>query len=305
MRVDRSHLAYYLVIALIPLTSCACLFPGQRDSSLTQSTSDNTNESQGESADWSTGDAGSDAESEPTASGMSIATRSSGKPAGSVHMQFDVHRVEIPINGERRSLSLWKHLNESLGDPQLTALLARNGLRAGKGDRDAWPAMKSIIEESGGRMGTYRHVVDNGLSLLVNLDKTEGGESYFLHERGGSLKGGNLPEGTKRISIDYAAQDGDATRVVLKLVPELEEARTRTRWVENDGNVVNVQDNEGIRFDELAVLVKLAPGEFVVLGSSEQADNGYLIGSRWLSSMLGMQKHETILFIRPQLVRVN
>lgn len=301
MRVDQRYPTFCLVIALIPLTSCACLFPGQRDADLQQSDPQVTNEVKAEAADSDSVGDGAVSSSERQA----ISARSASLPAGSVHMQFEVHRVELPIEHERRSLGLWKHLNESLGDPQLTALLARNGLRAGKGDRDAWPAMKAIIEDAGGRMGTYRHVVDNGLSLLVNLDRTEGDESYFLHERGGSLKGGSLPGGTKRINIDYAAQDGDATRVILKLRPELQESRTRSRWVEQDGNVTNVQDHEGITFDELAVVVKLGPGEFAVLGSSEQADSGYLIGSRWLSSTLGMQKHETVLFIRPQLVRVN
>ncbi|GJM26039.1 MAG: hypothetical protein DHS20C16_24540 [Phycisphaerae bacterium] len=293
MRVDRRYLSFYWVIALIPFTSCACLFPKQVDSDPQDSNNGIAQSGNGDSQDWSAD------------SVVDRSAGSAGQHVGSIHMQFDVHRVELPIEEERRSLDLWKHLNESLGDPQLTALLARNGLRAGKGDRDAWPAMKSIIEDAGGRMGTYRHVLDNGLSLLVNLDRTEGGESYFLHERGGSLKGGSLPEGTKRILIDYAAQDGDATRVILKVRPELEEARTRSRWVEQDGNVANVQDHDGITFDELAVMIKLAPGEFAVLGSSEQADSGYLIGSRWLSSTLGMKNHETVLFIRPQLVRVN
>ena len=301
MRVDRGYSTFYLVIALIPLSSCACLFPSQRDSNPQDRNPQDpdtgiTETSKGDSADWSPGTA---------ADPQVVSARSEGQLAGTIRMQFDVHRVELPFADKRQSLDLWKHLNESLGDPQLTALLARNGLRAGKGDRDAWPAMKSVIENAGGRMGTYRHVVDNGLSLLVNLDRTEGGESYFLHERGGSLKGGNLPEGTKRIHVDYVAQDGDVTRVILKLRPELEEARTRSRWVEQDGNVANVQDHEGITFDELAVVIKLAPDEFAVLGSSEQADSGYLIGSRWLSSTLGMKKHETVLFIRPQLVRVN
>jgi hypothetical protein len=316
MRVDRRHSIFYWVIALIPLTSCACLFPGQRDanpqdrnppnsniqdssipdSNIQDSNTGITETAKGDSADWSPDSA---------AARQAGASRAAHQPAGSIHVQFDVHRVELPIEEQRQSLNLWKHLDESLGDPQLTALLARNGLRAGRGDRDAWPAMKSIIENAGGRMGTYRHVVDNGLSLLVNLDRTEGGESYFLHGRGGSLKGGSLPAGTKRIHVDYIAQDGDATRVILKLRPELEEARTRTRWVEQDGNVANVQDHEGVTFDELAVVIKLAPDEFAVLGSSEQADSGYLIGSRWLSSALGMKMHETVLFIRPQLVRVK
>ncbi len=224
---------------------------------------------------------------------------------GSVHMQFEVHRVEIPVESERQSLSLWKHLNESLGDPQLTALLARNGLRAGKGDRDAWPAMKTIIENAGGRMGSYRHVVDNGLSLIVSLDRAEGGESYFLHERGGSLKGGSLPEGTKRLHIDYFAQDGDQQSVLLKIRPALQEAKARERWVEQDGNISSVEDHDGIIFEEVAVSIALKPDEFAVLGSSRHADEGYLLGSLWLSSTLGMQKHETVLFIRPQMVRVR
>lgn len=220
-------------------------------------------------------------------------------------MQFEVHRIELPIESERKSLALWKHLDESLGDPQLTALLARNGLRVGKGDRDAWLAMRTIIENAGGRMGTYRHVVDNGLSLLINLDRTEGGESYFLHERGGALKGGSLPEGTKRFRIDYFSQDSNEARVLLKVRPELQGAKTRSRWVEQDGNVSSVEDHSGIFFDEVSVSIGLGPDEFTVLGSSEQADSGYLIGSLWLSSTLGMQQHETILFIRPQLIRVQ
>ncbi|NOX59227.1 MAG: hypothetical protein GXP29_10265 [Planctomycetes bacterium] len=287
MRLACGQLKMGVVLGLIPWLVAGCLSGNRKNPNLNR--------------------ASSIANAEPDAAMNSrVPTPTSGaRTAGTVRMQFDVYRVELPIESGRQSLDLWKHLDESLGDPQLTALLARNGLRIGKGDRDAWPAMRVMIERAGGRMGTYRHVVDNGLSLLVGLDQTAGGESYFVHGRGGSLRGGTFQAGTKRFLIDYETREDDSGGVLLKITPELWESRTRTRYVESEGNVRTVEDHGGIVFEALAALVSLNAGEFVMIGSSAQADSGYLIGSYWLTSMLSMKQHETVLFIRPQLVRMK
>ena len=48
------------------------------------------------------------------------------------------------------------------------------------------------------------------------------------------------------------------------------------------------------------VSLTLKPGEFLVVGPGDQADNEYLIGSRFLVHSASGERSETLLFITPQ-----
>ncbi len=115
-----------------------------------------------------------------------------------VRLHFGVLRIELPENDIRHSLKIWNHVDENIGDPGLTAILARNGLRIGVADQDAWPALKAIFEENGGRSLSREHTAQSGLPLLVDLGEVKDGDTYFLHSRGGKLSGGSFNAGVKR-----------------------------------------------------------------------------------------------------------
>ena len=241
----------------------------------------------------------------PLASSASAGGRESLHSAGGpnltvVRMQFDVMRVDLPVREIKHSLKIWNHVDESKTDPRLTALLARNGFRIGVADRDAEPAIRTIFEENEARLGRARHDVDDGLPLMLSLGSVEEGGTYFVHRKDGGLIGQTFQAETMFFRIDYLVTDEQPPRIVLQVTPELRGERTKTRWVDQGGEIRSIRTYDGTVFDELSAMFTLEPGQFLVVGTSARAQRGYLLGSWWLTSELNAQEYETVLCITPQ-----
>ncbi len=222
-----------------------------------------------------------------------------------VRLRFSVMRIELPLGTVQHSLKIWNHIDENIGDPGLTALLARNGFRVGVADRDAWPALEAIFEETGARSMRREHVAEDGLPLAIDLGEVSDGDTYFVHSRGGKLTGGSLRHGTTRLNIDYAMTEEDLGRVELRFTPVIKESRGTIKYVDRGGEVLSIRDYDGQVFDELAATIVIEPGQFLVIGPSRAGADGYLLGSRFLRSTLEMQQWETVLCITPIPVRVR
>ena len=54
------------------------------------------------------------------------------------------------------------------------------------------------------------------------------------------------------------------------------------------------------RFDDLSVLLTLRPGEFLVIGPGNEADNDYLVGSRFFSAKRSGVPFESVICITPK-----
>lgn len=222
-----------------------------------------------------------------------------------LRVHFDVMRVDIPVDETRQSSKIWNHVDESRGDPGLTALLARNGFRVGIGGAADWPAIRTVLELNEARVTRVARTAQEGAPLTVPLGSIEEGTSYFLHRRGGGLGGGTFPAGQRLVRVEYALDSADPLRVWLHATPVFEEQRTRQKAVERDGEIVMVRDHEGRVFRELTAEAAVGPGDYLVVGSSAPADSGVVLGSCWLDSMLGIQKYETVLFISARATRIE
>lgn len=222
-----------------------------------------------------------------------------------LRVHFDVCRVDLPVGDIRHSRKIWNHLEESRGDPGLTALLARNGFRAGVGDQADWPALRAIFEHNRARVTRVALTVQDGAPLSIPLGPVADGTSYFLHRRGGGLSGGNFDAGQRTIRLEYGLDSDDPRRVLLRALPAFQRSQTSAKTVERDGALVVVRDHEGRIFRELAADVVLTEGQFLVIGGSEPASAGFLLGSCWLDSSLDMQPYETVLCISARATRIE
>lgn len=220
-------------------------------------------------------------------------------------VQFDVLRVDLPVERVRHSLKIWNHLDESLGDPVQTALLARNGFRIGVGERSVWSAIRTIFEENGARSTRATYTVQDGRELMIPLGDVNEGDTYFVHGRGGQLKGGAFDAGTKFLAVDCAPRADDPTILSMTVTPRTRDHKGRMKYVEHGGQIMSVQDQEGLVFSELAAPVSLAPGQFLVIGGSAEAESGYLLGSWWLNTTLDAQAYEIVLCVSAKTVRVR
>jgi len=71
-------------------------------------------------------------------------------------------------------------------------------------------------------------------------------------------------------------------------------------WERRDGVIRQAPAYDRHVFEDLNALLTLKPGEFLVVGTSDQADNEYLVGSRFLIHTAAGEKTETMLFVTPQ-----
>jgi len=220
-------------------------------------------------------------------------------------VHFDLMRVDVPVTETRNAGKVWNHLNESLGDPGLTALLARNGFRIGKGDQADWPALRAIFERNGAKVNRVARTAQDGTPLTLPLGAIADGTGYFLHRRGGGMGGGTFNAGQRTFRIEYTLDTDDPRRVRLRIVPAFTEQQGEAKPVERDGEIVMVRDPTGRVFHELAVDVDLGPGEYVVIGPSAAAAAGFVLGSCWLDATMNLQQFETVLCISAQPTRIK
>lgn len=233
-----------------------------------------------------------------------------GAPADSfanvaiVGLTFDVMNVELPAESAESSARIWKHIDESNADPSLPALLARNGVRIGVADENDWPALRAMFEQGGARTSRDQMSVQPGYPALINIGSLESGGMYFLHRRGGKVEGGTFDDGDRVVRLDYEIPPEDPTVVLVRVTLEARSGADR-RFVQQGGEVRELAVRDGESFGELACLVRLVRGQYLVLGSAENADTGFRIGSWWFRAERGDRKFETLVCIRPDPVRVQ
>lgn len=221
-----------------------------------------------------------------------------------VGLTFDVMNVEMPAAGAESSARLWKHIDESNADPSLPALLARNGVRIGVADENNWPALRSMFEQGGARTSRDQFSAQPGYPALINVGPLESGGMYFLHRRGGKVEGGTFDEGDRVVRLDYEIPPDDPSLVLVRVTLEARCGADR-RFVRQGGEVRELAVRDGESFGEMACSVRLTRGQYLVLGSAENANTGFRIGSWWFRAQRGKSKFESLLCIRPDPVRIQ
>lgn len=222
-----------------------------------------------------------------------------------VQMQFDVLRVELPLQSTRYSLVVWNHVDETQADPRLTELLARNGLRIGVASPDAWTPLRSLFESKRSRALRAVHAVQSGAPLSMRLGDVRPGESVFVHEKDGSLSGTTFQAGSKFLHVDYALDREDPRRTILRITPEIQKFSETKHWESAEGEFREAPRYEGQVFSELSTELVLEADEFLVIGVSEEANLRPLVGSRFLQREENNMIYETVICLTPKPVRTE
>ncbi len=217
-----------------------------------------------------------------------------------VDLAFDVMRVGLPVGGVRDSRKIWNHLDELRVDPDRTALLARNGFRVGVASSGVWPAIQTILDAAGASIASENLFPQRGVPLPIRLGSIDEDESVFSFGRDGRLVGKTFAAGDKVIIIDYALRPQLDGCVDLGVSFEIIRDNQQTVWGQRDGVLQQVPSFDRHRFEDLAALLTLHPGEFLVVGQSDEIGNEYLVGSRFLSERRSGERLETLILLSPQ-----
>lgn len=224
------------------------------------------------------------------------------RPSGGVQvvrLRFDVLQVELPIDDIRHARKIWNHVDEFRVDPELTVLLARNGLRIGAVSLDAWPAIQAIFQAANAEVRDSEQIIGTNVPLRIDLGTIRDPETIFSYNRNGRLTGRTVVGGTKLVQLDYSYHPelGGCTQVRLTFL--IEHDLGASDWEERGGVYVEVPTIERYRFDDMSVGLTLNPNEFLVVGPSDAAVQEYLVGSRFLNRRRRGGLVETVVCITP------
>jgi len=221
-----------------------------------------------------------------------------------VDIAFDFLRTELPIDSIRHSRKIWNHVDELRVDSNLSAKFARNGMRIGAASGDAWTAIRTILTACEAGVRHDRLVAQANLPVVVELGSIQSSESIFSYGADNRLAGKTFPGGSKLINLDYLVHPNLGGYVDLRVSFEVRSDRGVMTWERQGGVIRQVPDYDRHVFGDLSALIPLNEGEFLVVGPGDEADNEYLVGSRFFMERRGDKKYETILFITPLPYRV-
>lgn len=233
---------------------------------------------------------------------------SAGKAASGiqvVQINFDILRVDFPLESTRHSLKVWNHVDRGCLEPRTVSRLARNGLRVGVANPDAWPAVQAILSASRARVNRQEWEGQTGLPVVAALGSIPEPESIFSYDDAGRLNGKTFSAGEKLMQLDYAvlAQAGGA--VETRLTFEVRHDRGEMTWESAGGVVRQVPAYDRHIFTDLAAAMIVPPGATLVIGPDERAAQEYLVGARFLEHDVDGAAHETMYFITPRPTRTT
>ena len=208
--------------------------------------------------------------------------------------------MDLPIDSVRHSRKIWNHLDELRINPTTVPLLARNAVRVGVASPAAWPAIETILHAAGGELHREQLITQQGLPATIVVSAIGEPETIFSYARAGRLTGKTFPAGNKLIQFEYAFHPELGNCTELQLSFEVQHDRGGVTWERRGEAIRQVPAIDRFAFEELNVLVTLDPGEFLVIGPSEKADNEYLVGSRYFTGEKSGRSYETLYCITPQ-----
>lgn len=231
------------------------------------------------------------------------ATTKTSIPLSIVHLAFEVFRVDFPRDATRDSQKVWNHVEMLRLDPDMIASFARNGLRVGVLSPDDWPAVEAILDMPRTELRKEQLFAQPGQPLGLEMATILESESIFVYGKDRRAAGKTFQAGKKLITIDYLLESGTQGALDVRVGFEIRNDLGVMTWERENGVVREVPAYDRHVFEELVAALALNPKDSLVIGLSLEADNEYLIGSRFLTVERGGRGFETLLFVTPQSFR--
>jgi hypothetical protein len=143
----------------------------------------------------------------------------------------------------------------------------------------------------------------NGFPLMLEPDATPRDQTFFLFRPSGHLAGADYPQSVNNFRVEYTVPPTAPSEVVVEVMPEIrltEARRPPPATVEEFLGPRTEQVSRVIR--ELTFKMQLGPEDFFVIGPSESAHSGHLIGSLMLCEQQEGRRYESMYFVTPRVM---
>jgi hypothetical protein len=213
-----------------------------------------------------------------------------------------VYRITLPVGTFSTNDKVWSQLNEDALDSKTTVLLAQNGLRAGTGPLDRWPAISKLIDvpgaatdqivcETDGR-STVNVITRSNIAdqIVVSVDRD-------LEQQGRTF---NRCDDGFRLSMRKTriVEKGGNTKpqLVVQLEPVVTEGTGTAKGL-NGIALSSFTSEEG--FADLQMAATLNPDQFLIVAPQDPKGSRFSVGSLWLSDLDKVPPIETVLVFVP------
>jgi hypothetical protein len=224
-----------------------------------------------------------------------------------VQIEFDIFQARVPKGMFSESGRIWNHLDEEAIPASTAVLLQRNGLRVGRGRLSSWPPIKALLESEPG-IETSQHgiILNNGLPLTVELDRTLRDQTLFMFRPDGTLGGVTYPDSYNLLRVEYGLSPTEADALLMEVMPEIRQRQTlQPLTISATGELDRpvVEPTRVLR--ELAFRMQLSQHDFCVVGPSPTAHQPHLAGTLLLCEQRDGRAHESMYFITPRVHRAD
>lgn len=229
------------------------------------------------------------------------------RPTLILQISFDVLRARVPRGFFSQSERIWNHLNEAAVPSETTVLLQRNGMRVARGDENAWPPIRALLEQQGQvETSQNRMVLNNGMPLVIEPDPRMRDQTVFLFRPDGSLGGASFPQSINGLLVEYLLAGASLDRVRMSVIPQIRLPRQAPRLnPEAPGYIEQPMMPPTRVLRELAFVTEVGPDQFIAIGPSRLTENAHLVGSLLLSEESEGRRLESMYFITPRVLNTT
>ncbi|MBU0717652.1 MAG: hypothetical protein KJ749_05330, partial [Planctomycetes bacterium] len=224
---------------------------------------------------------------------------SAGETLHVVNLAFEVTRIDLPIHEVRHSRKIWNHADEMRVDADVAARLARNGVRMGAVGQDAWPAIHAILNAGHAKVRTDQVLAHSGLPVTLEVGVVSTSEAIFSYDHSSRLVGKTFTVGDKIVMLDYALDPAASGRVDVRVSLEVRHDRGIMTWEQNQDTFRQVPVCDRHVFGDLRVALTLNAGEALLIGPGMEAENEYLVGSRFFMGQTAGEQYEVLYCVNP------
>jgi hypothetical protein len=221
-------------------------------------------------------------------------------------VQFTVLHVQVPCAVREQAEPIWNHLREDVLDSATVLRLRQNGLRVGVSRTEWWDAVKATLDDIEGVRSLALDPVrmPPQYPLALELDREPHDQTLFFMSDDGVLTGETWPQSRNVLRLSYELDLTAAEHVLITLVPEVRQRLEGWRWVRSAAGLTQTPDYSGRTFTAAGFRVTMAPGDFVLVAPSPQAELFGIIGGAFLAREEDGAAYDSYVFLRADVSHV-
>jgi hypothetical protein len=210
-------------------------------------------------------------------------------------IHVEMYRLQMPFGANSLDDSFWKLVDEDAIDVDAAQNLNRNGFRVGRARIDNWPAfLKILTGESAIKLSkTIVLAPPSFEDGYLPMSDTLPEELFFIYDDHG-LTMRSFDDCRNMLSMAFEWVPRKPGTIRLTICPMVQATQTRLDYSLSD-NPPPVRCLQRETFYDLHLRADIAPGEFLVVGTSAAAQDPNRVASRFLQRDGPNQRFEQVL----------